>query len=133
MMEAEVMDVEPTVTVEAGKASSGSGLPTVVMPGDYRIGATLLTVSVFLGPVCHLWCAPCCIPHLIDCAVLWRDEQAVRSGSMCCMGDKLGLMWGMKGEARCGGAKGWALERGEREPWDGGLQCSDDARTLRRC
>ena len=61
MMEAEVIDVEPTVTVEAGKgkaSSSGSGLPTVVMPGDYRIGATLLTVSVFLGPVCHLWCAP---------------------------------------------------------------------------
>jgi len=58
MMEAEVIDVEPTVTVEAGKgkaSSSGSGLPTVVMPGDYRIGATLLTVSVFLGPVCHLW------------------------------------------------------------------------------
>ena len=25
------------------------------MQGDYRIGATLLGVSFFLGPVCHLW------------------------------------------------------------------------------
>jgi hypothetical protein len=26
-----------------------------VVPGDYRVGATLATVSLFLGPVCHLW------------------------------------------------------------------------------
>jgi hypothetical protein len=56
MMEAEVIDVTPEVSVETG-AKSSRGLPTVVMPGDYRIGATLLGVSVFLGPVCHLWCA----------------------------------------------------------------------------
>jgi hypothetical protein len=54
MMEAEVIDVTPEVSVETG-AKSSRGLPTVVMPGDYRIGATLLGVSVFLGPVCHLW------------------------------------------------------------------------------
>jgi hypothetical protein len=28
---------------------------TTVVPGDYRVGATLATVSLFLGPVCHLW------------------------------------------------------------------------------
>lgn len=36
-----------------GKSSRGGG--TVVMPGDYRIGGTLLTVSLLLGPLAHLW------------------------------------------------------------------------------
>jgi hypothetical protein len=81
MMEAEVMDVEPTVTVEAGKASSGSGLPTVVMPGDYRIGATLLTVSMFLGPVCHLWCAPRCAPLLTTPCFGGRRSRARAAGA----------------------------------------------------
>jgi hypothetical protein len=35
------------------KASAKEGL--TVLPGDYRIGATLLTVATFLGPGCHLW------------------------------------------------------------------------------
>jgi len=26
-----------------------------VIPGDYRIGGVLLSVAMFLGPVCHLW------------------------------------------------------------------------------
>jgi hypothetical protein len=34
-------------------ATEQAGL--TVIPGDYRIGATLLTVATFLGPGCHLW------------------------------------------------------------------------------
>lgn len=38
------------------RAAQNGDTPTVtVIPGDYRIGATLLGVSFFLGPVCHLW------------------------------------------------------------------------------
>ena len=38
---------------QASKGSSSSGME--VIPGDYRIGGTLLAVATFLGPVCHLW------------------------------------------------------------------------------
>eukprot|EP00976_Prorocentrum_cordatum_P104190 1193769-Prorocentrum_minimum.AAC.2 len=37
----------------AAPSTAASG--TVVMPGDYRIGGILLTVSVLLGPGFHLW------------------------------------------------------------------------------
>lgn len=37
-----------------GDGGGPSG-PLTVIPTDYRIGATLLAVALFLGPVCHLW------------------------------------------------------------------------------
>ena len=36
-------------------SSSSSGNDVTVIPGDYRVGATLVSISVFLGPICHLW------------------------------------------------------------------------------
>ena len=33
---------------------SSSGNDVTVIPGDYRVGATLVPISVFLRPICHL-------------------------------------------------------------------------------
>jgi len=54
MMEAEIVSPPPEGQFEGGASAASSG-EMEVMPGDYRIGATLLAVSAFLGPVCHLW------------------------------------------------------------------------------
>ena len=41
--------------VSCRASSSSSGNDVTVIPGDYRVGATLVSISVFLGPICHLW------------------------------------------------------------------------------
>ena len=53
-----------SVTTAASSSSSESS-ETKVIPGDYRIGATLIAISLFLGPVCHLWFPQCAIHAIL--------------------------------------------------------------------
>lgn len=58
--EAEEKPVQMEAEMSLPKETKMEGAPAgskgvVVMPADYRIGGTLLTVSLLLGPVFHLW------------------------------------------------------------------------------
>ena len=64
------------VTTAASSSSSESS-ETKVIPGDYRIGATLIAISLFLGPVCHLWFPQCAI-HAILGGFLSLQASRVR-------------------------------------------------------
>ena len=61
----------------AASSSSSESSETKVIPGDYRIGATLIAISLFLGPVCHLWFPQCAI-HAILGGFLSLQASRVR-------------------------------------------------------
>lgn len=65
----------------AARASSTSSSDSArsnltVIPGDYRLGGTLLGVSLFLGPVCHLGTQ--CLVHGLLGAFLLLQASRVR-------------------------------------------------------
>merc|ERR1712216_663249 len=61
----------------AASSSSSESSETKVIPGDYRIGATLIAISLFLGPACHLWFPQCAI-HAILGGFLSLQASRVR-------------------------------------------------------
>lgn len=65
------------VATAATSSSESSESSTKVIPGDYRIGATLIAISLFLGPVCHLWFPQCAI-HAILGGFLSLQASRVR-------------------------------------------------------
>ena len=64
-------------SVVNASSSSSESSETKVIPGDYRIGATLIAISLFLGPVCHLW-FPQCALHAILGGFLSLQASRVR-------------------------------------------------------
>ena len=64
-------------SVANASSSSSESSETKVIPGDYRIGATLIAISLFLGPVCHLWFPQCAI-HAILGGFLSLQASRVR-------------------------------------------------------
>ena len=64
-------------SVVNASSSSSESSETKVIPGDYRIGATLIAISLFLGPVCHLWFPQCAI-HAILGGFLSLQASRVR-------------------------------------------------------
>ena len=65
------------VATAATSSSESSESFAKVIPGDYRIGATLIAISLFLGPVCHLWFPQCAI-HAILGGFLSLQASRVR-------------------------------------------------------
>ena len=63
--------------VTTAVTSSSESSESKVIPGDYRIGATLIAISLFLGPVCHLWFPQCAI-HAILGGFLSLQASRVR-------------------------------------------------------
>ncbi|CAL6306396.1 unnamed protein product [Bathycoccus prasinos] len=64
-------------SVANASSSSSESSETKVIPGDYRIGATLIAISLFLGPVCHLWFPQCAI-HAVLGGFLSLQASRVR-------------------------------------------------------
>ena len=64
-------------SVANASSSSSESSETKVIPGDYRIGATLIAISLFLGPACHLWFPQCAI-HAILGGFLSLQASRVR-------------------------------------------------------
>jgi len=63
--------------IATAATSSSESSESKVIPGDYRIGATLIAISLFLGPVCHLWFPQCAI-HAILGGFLSLQASRVR-------------------------------------------------------